>query len=172
MSGPRRNLELKAPCAGLAVARAAVVGLGATLHGVEEQTDTFFRVPAGRLKLRVVEGRQAELIWYDRPDRKETRESAYYLVPVPDPVGLKAALTAALGVRGQVAKRREVFLWHNVRIHLDRVAGLGDFVEFEAVLSRPEDAGPSQERLVHLGRVLGIDPAATLAPSYTDLLGI
>jgi len=35
-----------------------------------------------------------------------------------------------------VSKRREIYLWHNVRIHLDAVTGLGSFVEFEAVLGR------------------------------------
>jgi adenylate cyclase class IV len=61
---------------------------------------------------------------------------------------------AALGSRGEVGKRREVWHWFNVRIHLDEVEGLGSFVEFEAVLG--EDAGvvPSRQRLHQLGQAL------------------
>ena len=54
---------------------------------------------------------------------------------MPDAGALKTALVAALGIRGVVHKRREIYLWHNVRIHLDEVAGLGALVEFEAVLA-------------------------------------
>ncbi|MGK3856667.1 class IV adenylate cyclase, partial [Enterococcus faecium] len=82
----------------------------------------------GRLKLREIDGQAAVLIWYDRPDHDAARLSKYHLVPVADPAALKAALTDALGVRGEVRKRREIYLWHNVRIHLDEVAGLGSFL--------------------------------------------
>ena len=95
-----RNLELKATCANLAAARETVLRLGARPAGVLVQIDTYFRVPNGRLKLRCIEEQGDELIWYDRPDQGETRISRYYRVPVADASGLKAALTAALGVRG------------------------------------------------------------------------
>jgi adenylate cyclase class IV len=39
-----------------------------------------------------------------------------------------------------VSKRREIYLWHNVRIHPDAVTGLGSFVEFEAVFGRASSA--------------------------------
>jgi predicted adenylyl cyclase CyaB len=139
---------------------------------VQVQTDTYFRVPHGRLKLREIEGQQAELIWYDRPDHGAARTSTYRRVPVPDPAGLKAALAAALGVRGEVRKRREITLWHNVRIHLDDVAGLGTFVEFEAVLSPADDEATAHVRLEELSWGLGIRPGDHLAASYADLLGL
>jgi adenylate cyclase, class 2 len=71
-----------------------------------------------------------------------------------------------------VVKERRIYLWENVRIHLDRVDGLGHYLEFEAVLS--EDAGSdiSQERVDYLTRVLGIRPQDTIAGSYSDLAGL
>jgi adenylate cyclase, class 2 len=165
-----QNLELKARHADLRAAAAAVERLGAREPVVEDQTDTYFRVPRGRLKLREIGGGPAVLIWYDRPDRADARTSTYQLVPVPDPNGLRAALSGALAVRGAVRKRRTIYLWHNVRIHLDQVDGLGTFVEFEAVLSPGEDEPTARARLEELGRLLGIGPADHLAPSYADLL--
>src|SRR5262245_32987098 len=144
MTAPlRRNLELKARCPDLPAAREAALRLGARLTSTESQLDTFFRAAHGRLQLREIDGQPAVLIWYDRPDLDRPRGCDYFLVPAPDPALLKIALTAALGVRGAVRKRREVYLWHNVRAHLDEVEGLGRFLEFEAVLSPDEGEAAS-----------------------------
>jgi adenylate cyclase class IV len=167
-----RNLELKARYPDLEAAAAVVGGLGARGPFVQVQTDTYFRVPHGRLKLREIEGAPAELIGYERPDQGAARTSVYQLVPVPDPALLQSVLAAALGVRGAVRKRRVIYLWHNVRIHLDDVAGLGTFVEFEAVLGPGEDEAMARARLEELCRALGIRPEDQLAPSYAELLGL
>jgi predicted adenylyl cyclase CyaB len=172
MPDSSRNLELKAPCPDLARVRETVRHLGARAGGIEVQTDTYFQVPHGRLKLREIEGRPPILIWYDRPNRDSVRTSTYHLVPVTAPGALHGALTAALGLRGQVRKRREIYFWHNVRIHLDEVTGLGTFIEFEAALSAPDDEVPSRDRLDHLCELLVIQPGDSLAPSYADLMGI
>jgi predicted adenylyl cyclase CyaB len=87
-------------------------------------------------------------------------------------VTLKAALRAALGIRGEVRKRREILLWHNIRIHLDEVIKLGTFVEFEAVLSPSDDEPNAMARLQQLCTALAIQPTDHLAPSYADLLGL
>ena len=93
----------------------------------------------GTTTLRLVDGGQAELIWYDRADEKGIRGSAYSRTPITDPTGLRAVLATAVGMRGEVRKVRELWLWHNVRIHLDEVAHLGTFVEFEAVIDEGND---------------------------------
>jgi predicted adenylyl cyclase CyaB len=170
-SGVRRNLERKARHADLSAARDTALRLGARFLADERQTDTYFQVAQGRLKLREIEGQLAVLIAYDRPDAVEARLSRYYLVPVSDPASLKAALTATLDVRGIVHKRRSIYLWHNVRIHLDEVEGLGKFVEFEAVLSPTDDEATAHDRLEELGKELGLQEEDYFAPSYADLLG-
>ena len=52
---------------------------------------------------------------------KRVRESRYRIAAVADGDATRAALEAALGVVGVVVKRRRLFLWNDVRIHLDRV---------------------------------------------------
>jgi predicted adenylyl cyclase CyaB len=91
---------------------------------------------------------------------------------VPDGDVLKAALAAALGTRGVVRKRREIYFWHNVRIHLDEVIGLGTFLELEAVLAPEDDENLAQERLDHLCEKLGIAENDLLGQSNADLLRI
>ena len=169
---PRRNLERKARCPDLTSAAAIVERLGARREGVLVQTDVYFRTPNGRLKLRTIEGQSAVLIWYNRPDAPTARWSHYHLVPMSDPATLRAALAAALGERGEVCKRRTLWLWHNVRIHLDEVNGLGTFVEFEAVMSASDNDVTVGERLAALGAALGLTTADDVAGSYADLLGL
>jgi hypothetical protein len=94
---PRRNVELKASDPNPARSLQASLDIGAQDEGWLKQTDTYFRVPRGRLKLRE-EGDVAWLISYERADETTARESRYRLVPVSDPTGLKEALGDALGV--------------------------------------------------------------------------
>ena len=139
--------------------------------GVQQQLDTYFHCPRGRLKLRQIDGLSAQLVWYARPDRNGPKESQYQLVPISNPETLKAALAAALGVRRVVQKRREIFLLHNVRIHLDEVLGLGNFLEFEAVLAPELDDAAGRAQLEQLLETFAIDPADLLAGSYGDMPG-
>src|ERR1700733_6305489 len=136
---PSRNIELKARYRDLAVAEQLLRALNQTDGGIQIQIDTFFPVPFGRLKLREIVGVKSELIWYDRSVQSVSRKSDYRLIPTNHPEELKAGLSAALGIRGQVRKRRHILLWHNVRIHLDEVESLGTFIEFEAVMSPTEE---------------------------------
>lgn len=166
-----RNIELKARLADLRAARDVARAIATKRLGVQRQVDTYFHCNRGRLKLRQIDGLSAALVWYDRPDRKGPKPSRYQLVPVSNPETLKAALAAALGVRGVVEKRREIFLVDDVRIHLDRVVGLGDFLEFEAVVGAETDDAAARAKVDLLAEKFGIDPADLLPGSYGDMLG-
>jgi predicted adenylyl cyclase CyaB len=168
----RRNVELKARCADLAAARRAAEEIGAEFVEVLEQRDTYFVVPQGRLKLRECAGRGAELIGYARGDRAAARGSDYRITVVSDPDGLRSVLEAALGVRGEVVKRRELWMLNGVRIHLDQVKELGEFIEFEAVMEAGEDDAIGLEKLAQLRRAFLIRDDDLVGNSYSDLAGI
>ena len=170
MAAPRRNVELKARDADPARSLAVALELGAEERGVLRQRDTYFRVPAGRLKLREEEPGGATLVQYARADDPRARESRYRLVPVPDPEELRAALVAALGTRVVVEKERRLLLWRGVRIHLDTVAGLGAFLELEGVAPADSDLEPERAKVAELSATLGVTGEEVLAGSYADLL--
>lgn len=165
----RRNIELKARLRDLAAARATARRVATSDEGVQQQVDTYFRCQEGRLKLREIGGVRAQLIWYRRPDVLEPKASDYYLVEVADANSLKKALETALGVRQVVAKRREVFLHENVRIHLDQVQGLGDFLEFEAVLSATDSDAAGQAAVQRLRDQFQLAAGDLIAESYLEL---
>jgi len=137
--------------------------------GRQHQIDTYFHCLHGRLKLRQIDGLRAELIAYARADAEGPKPSDYRLAPIAHPETLKTALTAALGVRAVVEKQREIFLHHNVRIHLDDVAGLGRFIEFEAVLKSASDEAAARALLDHLMRQFALAPADLLPGSYGEM---
>ena len=147
----------------------AALEIGASDEGWLHQTDTYFRVPHGRLKLRE-EAAVAQLISYERSDETVARESRYRLVPVSDPAGLKDALSDALGVFVVVEKYRRLLLWRGVRIHLDEVRGLGSFIEIEAVADRASDLSTERHRVSELQDALAITPDRIVAFSYSDAL--
>jgi homotetrameric cytidine deaminase len=168
---PSINLELKArdPEPQQTVARCRA--LGASDEGVLEQRDTYFAGRHGRLKLREQDGSAAELIAYRRPDTREAQESAFIRAGVADPAALQEALGAALGETVVVVKRRRLWMWENVRIHLDDVLGLGTFIELEAMVGRglntEEEAA---EKVARLRSELAIADDALIAAGYADLL--
>ena len=90
------------------------------------------------------------------------------MAPAPEPELTKAALSAALGVSSVVIKRREVYLYQNVRIHLDDVQGLGTFLEFEAVLGQGVDEQVGYKQIRWLCQQFGIKDGDVLDGSYGD----
>ena len=165
-----RNIELKARLASLDAARAIARRLATGPNCLETQVDTYFVCRQGRLKLRQINGTRAQLVWYSRSDRPDAKASDYQLVNVAEPEPLKQALAAAWGTLVVVEKRREIYLWHNVRIHLDDVAGLGKFIEFEAVLGSGVDDHRGRAQVAWLRDEFRIAPGDLLDGSYSDLL--
>jgi adenylate cyclase class IV len=170
MAGKQRNLEIKAVDPDPQATLAAALALGAQDRGTLRQRDTYFHAVQGRLKLREAPPRPAELIAYARADRAGPKVSLYRVVPVADHVALVDALADSLGIRVVVEKVRRLLEWRNVRIHLDRVAELGDFVEIEAVATSPGGLEVERDRVEELRAALGITDELLVARGYADLL--
>ncbi|AMH05345.1 class IV adenylate cyclase [Achromobacter xylosoxidans] len=165
-----RNIEIKARVASLA----AVESLAAALSGKEPvaiaQDDTFFACPDGRLKLRAFSDGTGELIFYRRADDTGPKESFYVISPTSSPDTLRDALGLAYGVIGRVRKQRLLFMAGRTRIHLDRVEGLGEFLELEVVLRDGESAEAGMAEARELLASLRIAPEQLVSGAYLDLL--
>ncbi len=166
------NIEIKAYYPELAKGRRIARQLKARFVGRAKQIDTFFKVAQGRLKLRESSLKGAELIPYVRPNVRGPKTSQYVVLPVADPAKTKVLLKELLGVEGVVEKTRDLFLLGNVRIHLDQVKGLGNFLEFEAVMPKVSSKIRKAEtkkvkRLLKLFQVVSKD---LIDLAYRDLL--
>lgn len=168
---PHLNVEIKARSQRLDDIRGWLQAQGADYRGVDQQVDTYFQVPEGRLKLRVG-NIERSLIFYQRPDQTGPKPSQVHLYhPEGPPEALRALLMAALEPWCEVRKRREIYFLDNVKFHLDEVEGLGTFVEIEAI-----DADGSlgeaylQRQCAHYLEAFAIKAEDLLAHSYSDLL--
>jgi predicted adenylyl cyclase CyaB len=164
------NVEIKAKCPDPTFVREYLLKNGADFKGTDEQTDTYFKVANGRLKLR--EGNiENNLIFYERPDQQGPKNSQFHLVKIPDAKALKEVLTRSSGVKVIVKKNREIYYIKNVKFHIDEVPGLGSFVEIEAGniladLSREE----LERQCSFYLRELRISEGDLIESSYSDLL--
>ncbi len=161
------NLELKAHLPSTSTAKTRALEAGAEECGILLQTDTYFHVSNGRLKLRETSGVGAELIQYDRAEDASERWSNYRKIAVSEPELLKRALTETLGVLVVVRKSRALFLYSGARIHLDQVEGLGPFLEFE--VPSPGSTDP-QALMRELRAIFDVRNELVEKGSYSDLL--
>ncbi|WP_243374100.1 class IV adenylate cyclase [Geotalea sp. SG265] len=165
-----RNIEIKARIDSIEalVPKAAAIADQGPMEIVQD--DTFFRCDSGRLKLRAFSRDEGELIFYCRADRQGPKESFYLRSPTPAPETLRDSLSLAYGQAGRVRKHRTLFLAGRTRIHLDKVEGLGEFLELEVVLGEGESAENGVREAHDLMAQLGIERSQLIDGAYVDLL--
>lgn len=164
------NIEIKARTEKAAQIRQYLTNKGAEFRGIDRQTDTYFNVSNGRLKLR--EGNiENNLIWYQRNNQPGPKQSDFLLTPVSDAATLKQSLSNALGIKVIVVKKREIYFIGNVKFHIDQLEGLGSFVEVEAS-NKTEDLPVEklQEQCEYYRVAFEIKDEDLLQYSYSDML--
>lgn len=172
-----KNIEYKAEMRDIELARATARLLGARAAAVLLQTDEYVAVPEGRLKRRTERvasdaftsdaPARTEWIWYDRSDRAGARSSRWTRLD-EEQVAVRWAGLDRTPTR-VIVKRRELWMLENVRIHLDTVAGLGNYFELEGVVGigdSPEETRLKVETLVEKFRPALGEP---VSGSYAEL---
>jgi predicted adenylyl cyclase CyaB len=167
---PYLNVEIKARCPDPSFVRNFLKNNGADFKGVDEQTDTYFNVSNGRLKLR--EGNiENNLIFYNRTNQAGPKSSHFHLVKIGDVKGLKEVLERSCGIKMIVRKCRETYYIDNVKFHIDDVPRLGSFIEIEAgnILANKTEAELLDQCNFYL-KEFGIKEEDLVAESYSDML--
>lgn len=170
-----RNLEFKAKVGDLNSLEKIFIEHGAVFIEVLNQTDTYFCVPHGRLKLREERnqrsedrGQKQELIFYERDETSAMGMiSQYAILPIPDS-SIKNFLVKPIGIKTIVEKERRLLKLENARIHLDRVKDLGQFLEFE-VVSEGNDVEDAK-LLDELKNLAAQSVIEEINDSYSDLM--
>lgn len=167
---PHLNIEIKARCQNAEQIRNYLISHNAEFKGTDHQTDTYFNVNNGRLKLR--EGNiENNLIFYERKDEQGPKHSNFSLIKVEDAKGLKEVLTKSIGIKGIVEKRREIYFIENVKFHIDEVPRLGSFVEIEAGnLHSDVSEEKLKQQCDHYLNEFGIKEEYLISVSYSDML--
>lgn len=165
------NFEFKARSENIQKQEELLLSLNPVFIGEDHQTDTYFQVPSGRLKLR--EGNiENALIFYERPDDAAAKQSNVILYQHQPDKKLKDLLTKSLGVKTVVKKKRRIYFIENIKFHFDIVSGLGEFIEVEAI---DKDGSIGLEKLKQqckqYQRLFSFQDSDFIAGSYSDMIG-
>jgi predicted adenylyl cyclase CyaB len=167
---PHLNVEIKAKCEDPNSIRNYLQDHHAKFMGTDDQTDTYFNVSIGRLKLRegIIEN---NLIYYNRSNQADPKSSHFQLVKLDKPNEVKEILIKSCGIKVIVEKKREIYYIDNVKFHIDYLKGLGSFVEIEAgnILIDKSEKELLEQCNFYL-KELGISTKDLIAESYSDLL--
>ena len=165
------NIEIKARIKNLDKTREQVKKLDHTFVGCDHQIDTYFNTTKGRFKLRESSLSGPYLIFYLRENLSGPKSSIYQKLPVDDANGLKDLLKTMQGIDTIIEKTRDIYLYENVRIHLDEVIKLGTFLEFEAVMDEKyNDRDLETKKVNYLREILNIDDENLICESYENLM--
>jgi adenylate cyclase, class 2 len=165
---PMHNLEFKAELRDPDLARSICRAIGAVQAAAFEQTDTYYRLAAGRFKKRVIPDEPTEYIFYDRPDRSGPKLSHFTIYSEADALARFGA--QPLPEAATIHKKREVYMLGQVRIHLDEVTGLGRFLEFEAMVSPDHPIPACHKAIAELRATFAPVMGEPIAGGYIDLV--
>ncbi len=179
----RKNYEIKVPIQNILrvkkIAADYIFGKKGARQFCESQKDIYYKVSKtlkssacrGRLKLRIIDDktfcRRGTLIFYDRKEKTGKRVSNYLLAETGNPAELDSIMRKLYKVLVIVDKKREIYTTNNVRIHIDKVRGLGNYLEFEIIFNSIGEAAKTMNELISL---FGLERCLFVKSSYSDLL--
>jgi len=165
-----QNVEYKCELRDPELARLLCARLGAVRAEETEQVDTYYRIPDGRLKGREADDMEVEYIFYHRANRLRPKLSHFTIYTREDAKRRFGELP--LPVWLVVRKHRVTWLYKNVRIHLDSVEHLGQFIEVEALVSPAHHAGQCHMLVDGIREKLRPATGEPIAGSYADLMAL
>jgi len=167
---PLINFEFKARASSLEEYIKQLENLNPRFVGEDTQIDTYFNVANGRLKIR--EGNiENALIWYERGNTPNSKQSDILLYKHDPQSDLKDILANSLGIKVVVSKKRKIYFVNNVKIHFDTIKELGNFIEVEAINEGGKFAIHSlQEQCAFYADFFRIKSDDYISASYSDLI--
>ena len=166
-----KNLEIKAHCKNTDKTEELIKKIATSFLGTDHQIDTYFFTKNGRFKLRESSLSGSYLIPYIRNDQTNAKLSLYEKIDVENAKNVKSIFENLLGIDVIVKKKRKIYLFKNVRIHLDEISNLGSFIEFEAVFDKSNSNEKEEnEKINFLLNYLDVKQEDLISKSYENLM--
>jgi adenylate cyclase class 2 len=164
------NFEFKAGTHDLKNLEHQLLLLNPKFIGEDNQTDTYFNVAKGRLKLR--EGNiENSLIWYERQNITGAKQSDVLLYQHTPEKTLKDILIKLHGIKVIVEKKRKIYFIGNVKFHFDTVTKLGTFIEVEAIDTDGKIGIENLKDQCNMyAELFNLQPQDYISLSYSDML--
>src|SRR5271157_2513169 len=166
-----KNIELKIFLDDAETLTPTLREINAKYKGILHQIDNYYRCSSGRLKLRCINAREYELIFYTRPDSLSVKISDYHIFRIGKKriKRTKSFLTRTFGKLVTVEKKRSLWMYKNTRVHLDNVKDLGKFLELETVVKRG-GIKKAKKEYAEIMTLLNLSRYKKERKSYSDLL--
>ncbi len=165
-----KNIELKVQVKNFSDIVPILKRIAARPAGLISQKDTYFNCPGGRMKIREINNRRYELIYYRRPDIQGSKISNCQIIKMDKKMvsELKKIFRKLWGEKAVIIKNRRLWLLGKTRIHLDQVKGLGNYIELETVFNNDDHrkAMVEHRRIISVLRLRG---NKKIKESYSDL---
>ena len=136
-------------------------------HYKEFQKDIYYKIDKDRLKLRIINNETGNLIFYDRKEHNKKRVSNYIISETKNFKELDEILKKLFDIFVVVDKEREIFIYDNIRIHLDKVKKLGSFLEIEIIYDSFKEAKKTMNELI---KYFNLEEKDFIKESYSDML--
>jgi len=136
-------------------------------HFKEFQKDIYYKTGKGRLKLRIINNETGNLIFYKRKEHNKKRVSNYIISETKNFKELDEILKKLFDIFVVVDKEREIFIYDNIRIHLDKVKRLGSFLEIEIIYDSLTEAKKTMNKLIEY---FSLEEKEFIKESYSDML--
>ncbi len=138
--------------------------------GVDNQTDIYFKVEEGRLKLRKGDI-ENYLVYYNREDKEDLKQSNVELYPLLKHSYLENIIRKTHDILVIVNKKREIYFIDNVKFHIDDVQELGRFIEIEAISKDGTiQIEKIKEQCEYYKSLFNINDKDLIKDSYSDML--
>ncbi len=162
-----RNLEIKIRIENPDKMIERALALGAKPFARLNQKDVYFNSDKGLLKLRIMP-EHSEFILYNRNEKEGDRWSDYFVLNINNTENPEEFFKRIFETDVVVEKEREVLMYRNTRIHIDKVKELGNFLELETMVT--SDLEDARERFNFLVETLELDLSKQIKKSYRDLI--
>jgi len=165
-----KNIELKVKIDNFRMMKSLLKKIKAKHIGEMYQRDTYFNCKNGRLKIRNIDHKKFELISYNRPNKINEKISTYEIFSInPEEINsVQSSMNRKFGERVIVEKRRDLWIYKNTRVHLDKVIKLGKFLELETAIGKNLKSAKAEFK--KLFDLLNLKKYKKQEYSYSDLL--
>lgn len=160
------NIELKVKVTSLRKHEAILKSSGLKRESLLNQKDIYYEVKKGLLKLRIENGKYY-FIRYLRNETSKNRISNYNILEIKNDSAEKF-FNSIFVVKTIVEKKRILYLYKDTRVHLDKVKGLGNFIELESVITSSKRT--SLKEFKEVVNLLNLNISRQIKKSYKDLI--
>jgi len=166
-----KNIELKASINNFDKITSLLKKMRAKHINKQYQKDTYYYCRNGRLKVRNINNKKFELIFYQRPNRAGKKISNYQIFKIkPKEVNFTMSiLNKKFGEQTIVEKNRELWIYKHTRIHIDKVFSLGNFLELETAIKNI-NIKKAEKEFKEVAKLLDLKKFKKYSKSYSDLL--